>query len=117
MKLIQEGDRQRVYQSEVDPEAFYDIRLEVRGFFRVIERATYESHDPADRQRVETVFTALRRELAIHFADLEEVDLVGVPTRNIGTHADVEAEPGLFVPAVMLTLEQAYWPPAPEEES
>lgn len=117
MRLYSENSRQRVYQSEIDPTLFHDVRLEVRGFFRVIERGTYESHDPADKQRVETVYTVLRRELAIYFADHEEFDLVGVPTRNTADAADVEAEPGLFVPAIMLILELAYWPPAPEEES
>lgn len=117
MKLYSETRTSRIYQSDVDPDLFTEVRLEVKGFYRVIERATYESHDPADKARIETVFTILRRELAVWGADQEELEFIGEPTRNTGTGwPDMEVEPDLFVPVVALILEQAYWPPAPTEE-
>lgn len=116
MKLISDDGRQRIYQSEADPTTHYELRAEMALRFRLIERATYESHDPADKERVETVYKFLRMELAVHFADMDDVELVGEPVRQVGTGTpDVQPEPGLSVPSIALIVEQVYWPPAPTE--
>jgi len=119
MKLISDDGRQRIYLS--DDGTHYERRAEMTMRYRLIEKATHDSHDPADKARVETVYKFLRMELAAWFAEHDELDLVGEPVRQVGVGTpDVEPEPGLKVPSIALIVEQVYWPPAPtetEEES
>lgn len=115
MKLVQENSRQRIYVG--DDGVYHEVRAQMAMRYRLIERATYDSHDPADKARVETVYKFLRMELAVMFAHREDLDLVGEPQRTIGTGTpDVQPEPGLSVPSIALIVEQVYWPPAPTEK-
>ncbi len=115
MKLVSEKPGYRIYLG--DDGMYHEVRAEMSMRYRLIEKATYDSHDPADKERVETVYRFLRMELAVHFADHEEYELVGEPRRTFGIGTPpVQPEPGLSVPSIALIVEQVYWPPAPTEE-
>jgi len=118
VRLVTEANRARIYVD--DGGEYHEVRLMSQLFQRPIEKATYESQDPADKALIEKWYRALRADMAAFFAEHDEHEPIGEPERAVGVGKNLRVRlpgwPG-GVPAVVLLVEQGFWPPAPEEEA
>lgn len=117
MKLILDSRTRRIYLAD-DGVTTHEQRAQMRTFHAPIERATYVSLDPADKEIVEKTYRRLRADLAAWFATHDELEIGGEPMYNAEPRAHVRLPgwPG-GVPGMEISVAQVFWEPAPKEES
>lgn len=118
MELVHQTRTVRVYRATDGTHHFRDIQTQ--GYLSVIEKSIYDSRDPADVARVGQLWAQMRAQLAVFFAENEDLDISsGILDQRVqpGFHLRLDDGSGLVVPAVALIVEQPYWPAPPTEDA